>query len=299
MNWGEIKLAALKKIDPAVTSLTPTRNTRDYLNAIIPTANRGLNDLSSAGKFLIKAYNIQIPDFQNAAVQLETRQHLNADIEFSADAAKAFSFEITGPAVVRIYAGDSLALTKEIEEGSDFQTVKGKILNEEEKPVKIVFSGSFPYQIRNVALYDITFANDTDVWECGKNRRFDLKELVGDFYKLVSTDVVLEEEYEKYRDYRWEGDSVLVLDGTRPGNYKVHYYAYPKEITQETPNDYELELDQEVASILPVYIAAELLEDDDSSMAYYVREQYETAKQRLSPSMPLGKPAFIDKWGWS
>ena len=50
MNWQEIKLAALKKIDPAVTSLTPTRNTRDYLNAIIPAANRGLNDLSSVGR---------------------------------------------------------------------------------------------------------------------------------------------------------------------------------------------------------------------------------------------------------
>ena len=62
MNWQEIKLAALKKIDPAVTSLTPTRNTRDYLNAIIPAANRGLNDLSSVGEFLIRAYNVQIPD---------------------------------------------------------------------------------------------------------------------------------------------------------------------------------------------------------------------------------------------
>lgn len=299
MNWGEIKLAALKKIDPAVTSLTPTRNTRDYLNAIIPTANRGLNDLSSVGKFLIKAYDIQIPDLKSAATWLETRQHLNADIEYESDGAKAFSLEATGPASVRIYIGESLAQTKEIEAGSDFQTIKGKILNEDGKPVKIAFSGAYPYQIRNVALHRIEFESDDAVWECGKIRRFDLKKLIPDFYKIVSTDVVREDGYEKYRDYRWEGDSTLVLDGTTPGNYKVHYYAYPREITTETPDDYELELNQEVAAILPIYIAAELLEDDDSSMAYYVREQYEAAKQRLLPTVPLGKPAFIDKWGWS
>ena len=123
--------------------------------------------------------------------------------------------------------------------------------------------------------------------------------LTPDFYKLVSTDVVREEDCEKFHDYRWEGDSTLVLAAGKPGNYKVHYYAYPREITEATPNDYELELDQEVAAILPIFIAAELLEDDDSSLAYYVREQYEEAKARLQPSMPLGRPSFIDRWGWS
>ena len=127
MNWQEIKLAALKKIDPAVTSLTPTRNTRDYLNAIIPAANRGLNDLSSVGKFLIRAYNVQIPDLQGAFTILETRQHLNEDIILESEGARAFSFEITGPANVKIYTGETLALEKEIKATSDFQTVKGKI----------------------------------------------------------------------------------------------------------------------------------------------------------------------------
>ena len=162
-----------------------------------------------------------------------------------------------------------------------------------------MFSGAFPYQFRNIALYSIEFESDETVWECGKNRRFDLKKLTPDFYKLVSTDVVREEDCEKFHDYRWEGDSTLVLAAGKPGNYKVHYYAYPREITEATPDDYELELDQEVAAILPIFIAAELLEDDDSSLAYYVREQYEEAKARLQPSMPLGRPSFIDRWGWS
>ena len=90
----------------------------------------------------------------------------------------------------------------------------------------------------------------------------------------------------------------LVLDGLKQGNYIVHYYAYPREITIETADDYELGLDPEVAALLPVYIASELYEDDDSNMAYYFREQYMEAKQKLVPTIPRGKASYIDNWGW-
>ena len=54
VTWGEIKLNALKKMDPSINSLIASRNTKDYLNAIVPAANRGLQDLSTAGKFIVK-----------------------------------------------------------------------------------------------------------------------------------------------------------------------------------------------------------------------------------------------------
>ena len=83
MNWGEIKLAALKKIDPAIPSLTPTRNTKDYLNAIIPAANRGLFDLSTAGKYIVKEFCINIPENTNLLSGTQkTMQHINTDIGY-------------------------------------------------------------------------------------------------------------------------------------------------------------------------------------------------------------------------
>ena len=80
MKWSEIKLAALKKIDPAVASLMPTRNTKDYLNSIIPAANRGLFDLSTAGKFIIKEHCINVPENRNLLAAVKTVQHINDDI---------------------------------------------------------------------------------------------------------------------------------------------------------------------------------------------------------------------------
>lgn len=302
MNWGEIKLAALKKIDPAITSLTPTRNTKDYLNAIIPAANRGLFDLSTAGKYIVKEFCINIPENTNLLSGTQkTMQHINTDIGYEAKGAKAYYFETTGPAKVDIYLDETLALSKEIEAHSAFEVMKGIIPNTEEKTAKIVFSGDYPYQFRNVALYNITFQSDEDVWDASPIRRINLRDALQDFYKLVTTDVVYEKdgEYLKFKDYDWEGDSTLILDGLKQGNYKIHYFAYPKEITSQTEDDYELELDPEVASLLPVYIAAELYEDDDSSMAYYIREQYEAAKQRLVPTDVQGKAKFVDRWGWS
>lgn len=302
MNWGEIKLAALKKIDPAITSLTPTRNTKDYLNAIIPAANRGLFDLSTAGKYIVKEFCINIPENTNLLSGTQkTMQHINTDISYEAAGAKAYYFETTGPARVDIYLDETLALSKEIEARSAFEVMKGIIPNTEEKTAKIVFSGAYPYQFRNVALYNIIFQSDEAVWDASPIRRIDLRDVLQDFYKLVTTDVVFEKdgEYLKFKDYEWEGDSTLILDGLKQGNYKIHYFAYPKEITSETEDDYELELDPEVAALLPVYIAAELYEDDDSSMAYYIREQYETAKQRLVPTDVQGKAKFVDRWGWS
>ena len=303
VTWYDIKLATLKKIDPAVTNLTPTKNTKDYLNAMIPVANRGLQDLATAGKFIIKDLNIMVPDVQST-VEVDTgiTQHINSDIEINGPAARAFYFEVSGKAKVDIFVGETKAASRETGPEAGFQVVKGVLDNPERKPVKIVFTGPYPYLFRNVAMYDIAFETDADVWEYAEKRRFDLREIAGDFYRLVTHDVVLESStnpYEKFTDYEWEGDRTLILNGLKQGVYKVHYYAYPQEITPDTSDSEVLSLDPEVANILPLYMASELYEDDDTSIAYYFRQQYDAAKAHLIPSVKQGKAEFVDVWGWS
>lgn len=299
-TWYDIKLSTLKKIDPAVTSLAVTRNTKDYLNAIVPVANRGLQDLATAGKFIIKSLDIMVPDVVSIIdVNTDIKQHLNSDIEVEGGAAQAFYFEISGKSKVDIYVGETLAKSIETTSKAGFQTIKGVLDNAERKPVKIVFSGSYPYLYRSVALYDILFENDEEVWEYAQHRRYDLRKITDDFFRLVTFDVVREGPYEKYSGYEWEGDSVLVLDGLHQGVYKVHYYAYPQEITNETPDDTVMALDPEVANLLPVYMASELYEDDDESKAFYFRQQYEEAKQKLIPTVKQGRAEFEDVWGWT
>ena len=106
-TWADIKLAALKKMDPSIKSLTVQNSTRDYLNSIVPAANRGLQDLATAGKFIIKEYDIMTCDVTNLLGQdFTTHQHLNDDIEFTSEYGQAFYFEISGRAKVDIYVGE-------------------------------------------------------------------------------------------------------------------------------------------------------------------------------------------------
>lgn len=302
-TWYDIKLATLKKIDPAITSLTPTRNTKDYLNAMVPVANRGLQDLATAGKFIEKSYDIMIPEITNALDQdTGTVQHINDDITILSAPAKSYYFEMSGKGTAKIYTDDILLKTIENTDKAGWKTFKGKLINENKNDVRIVFTGLYPYQFRNVAFFDVNFETDDDVWEYSTKRRFNLRELTDDFYRLVTFDVVCESNgttYTKFKDYQWEGNGTLILNGLQAGIYKVHYYSYPQQITEDTPNDFVLELDPEVAALLPVYMASELYEDDDTSTAYYFRQQYEEAKQRLvTYTAPQGVAEFEDVWGW-
>lgn len=297
MKWGEVKLAALQKIDPAVKNLIPTRNTRDYLNAIIPAANRGLQDLSTAGKFIVKTLKIVQPEKKNLVADgFALYQHNKTDIEFSAHAS-AYYFEVDNKATVKIYVDGALTATITNTTQNAFTAYKG-ILNEGD--VRIVFSGNYPYQIRNVALWDANFETAEDVWDNKQQNRYDLSELLDDFFSLESTDVNYEgPQYLHSYNYFWEGDSVLLIDSSLAGEFTVHYYSYPSIITADTTDDTEIELDPEVSVLLPIYMASELMYDDDPSAATMYRNQYEAGKDNLVPSINLGNKAqFINEYGW-
>jgi len=49
------------------------------------------------------------------------------------------------------------------------------------------------------------------------------------------------------------------------GKYILEYYAYPEVITEETEEDFELEIDQDVQLILPYAVANDILKVDPSA----------------------------------
>ena len=297
MNWGEIQLTTLKKIDPAYNSLTPNRNTKDYLNAIVEAGNRGLRDLSTAGKYIVKSYEILQNPIENLlGDKTSIYQHLNDDIEYSA-VAYAYSFDVDNPCSVLIYVGDSLVDTI-THTTSVYTNYKGTITNTLDEDVTITFSGDYPYQYTNVALYGVKFESDDTVWQYSNTRKYDLNELTTDFYKLNSVDIVYGNPYLKIDDYFWEGNSTLVLDGTQSGKWIVHYFAYPQTITSSTAITTDMGLDPEVEALLPLYMASELYFEESPSKATQFRNQYEAGKEQLVAMETHGKAQFVDDSGW-
>ena len=73
------------------------------------------------------------------------------------------------------------------------------------------------------------------------------------------------------------------------GTAKIFYYKYPKQIDEETDDDYVFELDKECLEIMVYGVAGDLLKADVS--ANYGRlyaERYEQMLQRLDPRRCMG-----------
>lgn len=308
MLYGAFKLAVLKKIDPKVNSLTPERKTVGYLNSIVEATNRGLEDLATAGKYIIKSHTItqQKPEnILNCPLYLmDIYQHKNDDVPYEATGATAYYFEVNGTATIEIKLNGVVIDTIPNTIKGKYTAYKKKVSNPSGYALAVNFTGDYPYQYRNIALYDANFETDNDVWEYVPRKRYDMRALTDDFYRLATTDIAFtsgfnETEYTKTIDYEWEGDSVLVLNGQQPGEWTVHYYAYPHEVTVDTLDTYDLALDPEVSQLLVVRTASDLYETKRPDIAQYWMELYDQGKAALNPSQEIGRRStFKNVNGW-
>lgn len=60
-------------------------------------------------------------------------------------------------------------------------------------------------------------------------------------------------------------DNNLKIAGNCLGNFEFEYFAKPQEITEETEDDYELEIDLIAQQVLPYYVASDILKSDVSA----------------------------------
>ncbi len=87
---------------------------------------------------------------------------------------------------------------------------------------------------------------------------------------------------------RVEGDYFLrinekkiYINDTSKANYKIDYYAYPEVITEETEDDFELEIDQDVQMILAYKVIDNILKTDPSADYNAFKVAYEEALNKL------------------
>lgn len=73
----------------------------------------------------------------------------------------------------------------------------------------------------------------------------------------------------------------IYINDTDTSVYKIDYYAYPEVITEETEDDFELEIDQDVQMILPYKVIDNILKTDPSADYNAFRQAYEEALNKL------------------
>lgn len=82
------------------------------------------------------------------------------------------------------------------------------------------------------------------------------------------------------------------------GTYTIYYDAYAPTITEETADDFEIDLPPEVLVILPLYIASQLYKDDDNAIATTYRNEFEVAFERLKNNSNDTTLRFTSESGW-
>lgn len=107
----------------------------------------------------------------------------------------------------------------------------------------------------------------------------------GDFYKCSG--------------YQMIGDSILLLDGTKTGTYRIYYYAYPMKATAKTSGSTDMQLDPDVAVLIPLYMASQLYKDDDIAIATQYRNEFEVGRELLTRERNVNmKGKFTSVSGW-
>lgn len=307
ITWAEIKLITFQKLFAADGDTIPNdSSSKDYLAAMPAVANEALQLLSTAGKFIIKSIDIAHNPIKNLITDGQKIVSMErGEKTFEADGARSFCFEYFGEGYFTITVGSVTVKRRvDLEPLRGYSTVRGLIDNPNDEKVVVKFESDYPLAIKNMALYSAMFRSDDKVPTFAEKVRYNLKEMVSDFYMLANNDIYYEGDadisrYIRTTDYFEEGNSVLVLDRDTPGNFKVYYNAYPTRIDASTPDDYELSIDPEVATLMPLYMASQLYKDDDIAISTQYRNEFEAAFALLKDSVSTpSSEKFTSESGW-
>jgi hypothetical protein len=309
-TWFDIKLATLQKMFSSNgTTIQMDSSNKEYLESMPQAANEGLQLLATAGKFILKAEQIVVHPVRNILADGFQRVFVDSGDKVYVGHGRSYYFTVMGEDItctITVGEGEPIHITTDdeyIQSAGKLSTFKGVIDNPDDEPVALSFSSQYPYELRNVCMYMQSYKTDTAVPDYEEYIRYSLPDIFDSFYQLSENDLYYEGEnggqYVAADEYYQEADKTLVIPRSEPGIYTIYYKAYPQMITNETEDEYVLELDPEVAAILPLYMASQLYKDDDNSIATVYRNEFEVAFDRLSQKAKIQrKEEFESVYGW-
>ena len=104
-----------------------------------------------------------------------------------------------------------------------------------------------------------------------------------DLYKLKNV-LILEKDTNKPTNgdfYIIRGEKKIYINDRDTSTYKIEYYAYPEVITENTEDDFDLEIDQDVQMLLAYKVTENILKTDPSADHTAFRQAYEDALNKL------------------
>lgn len=167
--------------------------------------------------------------------------------------------------------------------------------------VEIIFDGDYDYTIRNLAMYDRVYSTDEDdIVPYTKTVGYDVNGLVGDFGKF-DTPPLDSNGMHLFEGYSID-ESTVYLPSSKQGVYTVNY-LHKVELIPRTADvngeTVDIDLDDDLAMLLPNLIAAYVWLDDEPDKSQYYYNLYLTrAEQIKRQSYNLNPIEFKSVYGW-
>ena len=165
--------------------------------------------------------------------------------------------------------------------------------------IEIVFEGEYDYTIRNLAMYDRVYSpNEADIVPYTKTVKYKMSDYATDFARF-DTPPLDSNGAHLFEGYSIDGDTInLPIDnqGVYTINYlhKVDTFGVLEDIGEQP-----IDLDEDLAALLPNLIAAYVwLDDEPDKSQYYYNLYLARADQIKRQSNDLNPIEFKSVYGW-
>jgi hypothetical protein len=81
--------------------------------------------------------------------------------------------------------------------------------------------------------------------------------------------------------YRTNHRKYLLLDSTFTGDFDVWFKKYPQKVDSDTADTFEIELDYDIATLVPYLMAHDVWLDDDPQKAVMYYNKYDDLKNQI------------------
>ena len=229
----------------------------------------------------------------------------NTNLSFSSTAAiKAYSFECNGNGTAVLFGVSASGVETRVASISlsstgGFVRYTGFLTGSYAK-AKLTFTGSYSYYVRNVAFYAyLKSASAEDIPPYCEVCEYDLRKLIDSelgyagFGGLVS---VRTGDLVECEQYRVEGEK-LFAPFSSSALFNIRYYRFPPEIGEDYTG--ELDVDDRVSELLPLYVAGYAWLDDYPDKASYYIGQFEKEAAERVRLKKATDTVRIKRKGWS
>jgi hypothetical protein len=205
----------------------------------------------------------------------------------TATGTKSYYLELdnVGTVTIAINGVTTSTLTNTLKR--QFTAYKGNIGATSTDIVTITFTGLYPYNIRNTALYGYAFPLDTDVPDYKSMLIYDMP---SDF---MSFDITMLQSdprcYQAYLGYKWDIRKKILLGYYDKGSYNIYYFAYPTTILPTDLDSVLMSVEDKAIDLVVLQAGIMATAADNPSLSSWLRSLYIEKVQNVTQSATVSE----------